>query len=104
MGFINDSKEKDVVIYKFKDITPIAEKTGVTLCIESWLSAEEYMRFIDAVGSTHLKVYYEMANSEKMGYNIYEEIKWLVKKIKSANFISKKMTYFWGKEKWTSNW
>jgi hypothetical protein len=35
MGFINDSKEKDVVIYKFKDITPIAEKTGVTLCIES---------------------------------------------------------------------
>lgn len=99
----NDSKGQDAVIQKFKDIMPIAEKAGVTLGIESWLSAEEHMHIIDAVGSPNLKVYYDVANSEKMGYNIYEEIKWLGKKIKSVNFILKKMTLFWGKERLTSN-
>jgi sugar phosphate isomerase/epimerase len=82
----NDPKGQDAVIRKFKDIMPIAEKAGVTLGIESWLSAEEHMRIIDAVGSTHLKVYYDVANSEKMGYNIYEEIKWLGKKNQICEF------------------
>jgi L-ribulose-5-phosphate 3-epimerase len=96
----NDSKGQDAVIQKFKDIIPMAEKAGVTLGIESWLSAEEHMRIIDAVGSSNLKVYYDVANSEKMGYNIYEEIKWLrSRKIKSVNSILKKMTRFWDKGK-----
>jgi len=82
----NDPKGQDAVIQKFKDIVPIAEKAGVTLGIESWLSAEEHMRIIDAVGSPNVKVYYDVANSEKMGYNIYEEIKWLGKKNQICEF------------------
>jgi sugar phosphate isomerase/epimerase len=82
----NDSKGQDAVIQKFKDIMPIAEKAGVRLGIESWLSAEEHMRIIDAVGSPNLNVYYDVANSEKMGYNIYEEIKWLGKKKQICEF------------------
>lgn len=82
----NDAKGQDVVIQKFKDIMPIAEKAGITLGIESWLSAEEHMRIIDAVGSPNLKVYYDVANSEKMGYNIYEEIRWLGKKNQICEF------------------
>ena len=99
----NDPKGQDAVIQKFKDIMPIAEKAGVTLGIESWLSADEHMRIIDAVGSTHLKVYYDVANSEKMGTTSMKKSNGLVKKIKSANFILKRMTRFWGREKWTSN-
>jgi L-ribulose-5-phosphate 3-epimerase len=82
----NDAKGQDAVIQKFKDIMPIAEKAGVTLGIESWLSAEEHMRIIDAVGSPNLKVYYDVANSEKMGYDIYEEIKWLGQKNQICEF------------------
>ena len=82
----NDSKGQDAVIQKFKDIMPIAEKAGVRLGIESWLSAEEHMRIIDAVGSPNLNVYYDVAKSEKMGYNIYEEIKWLGKKKQICEF------------------
>jgi sugar phosphate isomerase/epimerase len=82
----NDSKGQDAVIQKFKDIMPIAEKADVRLGIESWLSAEEHMRIIDAVGSPNLNVYYDVANSEKMGYNIYEEIKWLGKKKQICEF------------------
>ena len=82
----NDSKGQDAVIQKFKDIMPIAEKAGITLGIESWLSAEEHMHIIDSVGSPNLKVYYDVANSEKMGYDIYEEIRWLGKKNQICEF------------------
>ena len=90
----NDAKGQDAVIQKFKDIIPIAEKAGVTLGIESWLSAEEHMHIIDAVGSPNLKVYYDVANSEKMGYNIYEEIKWLGKKNQICEFHFKENGHY----------
>ena len=35
------------------------------------------MHIINAVGSPNVKVYYDVANSNKMGYSIYEEIRWL---------------------------
>jgi L-ribulose-5-phosphate 3-epimerase len=35
------------------------------------------MHILNAVGSPNVKVYYDVANSNKMGYNIYEEIRWL---------------------------
>lgn len=76
----NDNKGTEVVISKLKNICPKAEKAGITLGIESWLNAEEHMYIIDQVGSSHLKVYYDVANSEKMGYPIYDEILWLGKK------------------------
>jgi sugar phosphate isomerase/epimerase len=38
------------------------------------------MDIIDAVGSKNVQVYYDVANSHQMGYNIYEEIRWLGKK------------------------
>ena len=38
------------------------------------------MDIIDRVGSPAVKVYYDVANSNKMGYDIYSEIRWLGKK------------------------
>lgn len=35
------------------------------------------MRILDAVGSPAVRVYYDVANSEKMGYDIYKEIRQL---------------------------
>lgn len=67
------------VIRRLKTLMPKAEKAGIILGIESWLSAEEHMRIIDEVASPNLKVYYDVANSNKMGYDIYEEIAWLGK-------------------------
>ena len=64
---------------RLKELAPKAEDKGVILGIESWLSAEEHMDIIDAVGSKNIKVYYDVANSHKMGYDIYKEIKWLGK-------------------------
>lgn len=95
----NDTIGQDAVIQKFKDVMPKAEKLGITLGIESWLSAEEHMRIIDAVASPNLKVYYDVANSEKMGYNIYDEILWLGKKKQICEFHFKENDFLLGKGK-----
>ncbi len=95
----NDTMGQDAVIQKFKDVMPKAEKLGITLGIESWLSAEEHMRIIDAVASPNLKVYYDVANSEKMGYNIYDEIRWLGKKKQICEFHFKENDFLLGQGK-----
>lgn len=75
----NDLAGQKVVIERLQKIASKAEKSGVVLGIESWLSAKEHMDIINAVGSKNVKVYYDVANSNKMGYDIYEEIRWLGK-------------------------
>jgi len=77
----NDPKGTDVVVSRFKNIAPKAEKAGVTLGIESWLSAQQHLDIIERVGSHAVKVYYDVGNSHKAGYNIYQEIRQLGKHI-----------------------
>ncbi|MGA1238597.1 MAG: TIM barrel protein, partial [Limisphaerales bacterium] len=72
-----DKSGTDEVVRRLKVVAPKAEKAGVTLGIESWLSAEEHVEIIERVGSVAVKVYYDVANSEKMGYDIYREMEWL---------------------------
>ncbi|MGK6351493.1 sugar phosphate isomerase/epimerase family protein [Parapedobacter sp. DT-150] len=68
------------VIKRLKKIVPKAEKEGVILGIESWLSAGELLAIIDEVGSKQVQVYYDVANASEMGYDIYEEMRQLGKK------------------------
>lgn len=69
-----DKKGTQEVIRRLRKVAPKAEKKGVILGIESWLSADEHLQIIEAVGSPGVRVYYDVANSNKMGYNIYEEM------------------------------
>jgi len=73
----NDPKGTDVVVERFKKVAPKAEDAGVALGIESWLSAEEHMAIIERVDSPAIKVYYDVGNSDKAGYDIYKEIRQL---------------------------
>ncbi|CAN5623169.1 hypothetical protein BH23BAC1_BH23BAC1_04910 [soil metagenome] len=93
----NYKKGQKEVINRFKKVAPKAEKAGVILGIESWLSAKEHMYIIDEVGSPNLQVYYDVANSHKMGYNIYDEIRWLGKNI--CEFHAKENGYLLGQGK-----
>jgi len=76
----NDPIGTQVVVERLKAVAPKAEKSGVTLGIESWLSASEHMAIIDAVGSPAVKVYYDVCNSSVMGYDIFQEMRDLGKK------------------------
>jgi len=77
----NDPKGTDVVVERLKKVAPKAQDAGVALAIESWLNADEHLEIIERVGSPAVKVYYDVGNSHKAGYDIYQEIRRLGKHI-----------------------
>jgi L-ribulose-5-phosphate 3-epimerase len=91
----NDAAGTDAVVSKLKNIAAKAEKARVTLGFESWLSAEEHLAILDRVGSPAVQVYYDVANSHKMGYDIYKEIRTLGKRI--CQFHAKDNEQLYGK-------
>ena len=73
----NDPEGQAEVVRRLKRVAPKAEQHGVVLGIESWLSAPDHVRLLDAVGSPAVQVYYDLANSTQMGYDILAEIRQL---------------------------
>jgi len=76
-----DQAGTDEVVKRLKAVAPKAEKAGVILGIESWLSAEEHLDILERVGSPAVQVYYDVCNSTDRGYDIYAEIRKLGKRI-----------------------
>jgi L-ribulose-5-phosphate 3-epimerase len=70
----DDPAGVDEVVKRLTAVAPRAEQMGVSLAIESWLSAEKHMEIIDRVGSKAVRVYYDVCNSNDRGYDIYKEI------------------------------
>jgi L-ribulose-5-phosphate 3-epimerase len=91
----NDKKGTDVVVERLKKVAPKAEKAGVFLGFESWLSAEQHLDIIKRIDSPAVKVYYDVANSHKAGYDIYQEIRLLGKQI--CEFHAKDYDDLYGK-------
>ena len=77
-GDLRDDKAGvDEVVKRLKAVAPKAEKAGVILGIESWLSAPEHLDLLERVGSKAVQVYYDVRNSSDRGYDIYQEIRTL---------------------------
>jgi len=91
-----DAAGTDEVVRRLRVVAPKAEKAGVILGIESWLSAEEHVAIIERVGSPAVQVYYDVANSEKMGYDIYREIRWLGQQRLICEFHAKENGFLLG--------
>jgi L-ribulose-5-phosphate 3-epimerase len=85
------------VIAKLKEVMPMAEKAGVTLGVESWLNATEHLYIIDKVGSPNLRIYYDVANSNHMGYDIYKEIRELGQEKMICEIHAKENDFLLGK-------
>ncbi len=75
----NDPAGKAEVVRRLKMVAPKAEKAGVVLGIESYLSAEELMEIMQQVGSPNVKVYYDFRNSADAGYDVLQETRLLGK-------------------------
>lgn len=91
----NDKPGTDAVVAALKRVAPKAEKAGVVLGLESWLSAEQHVGIIDRVDSSAVQVYYDVGNSQKAGYDIFKEIRWLGKRI--CEFHAKDNDNLYGK-------
>jgi L-ribulose-5-phosphate 3-epimerase len=99
----NDESGKKEVIARLRKVAPKAEKAGIILGIESYLSAEEHLEIMEQVGSKAIKVYYDFRNAADAGYDIYKEIKLLGRKniceihIKENRLLLGKGTIDWQK-------
>jgi L-ribulose-5-phosphate 3-epimerase len=94
----NDLEGTKETIRRLKKVASKAEDNGIILGIESWLNADEHMEILNGVDSPNVKVYYDVANSNKMGYNIYEEIRSLGKE-NICEFHAKENGFLLGKGK-----
>lgn len=52
-----------------------AEKQGVTIGLENWMSADDHRRMIERIGSPAVKVYYDVGNSTDRGRDVLKEIR-----------------------------
>ncbi len=73
----NDEAGKKEVINRLKKVAPKAEKMGIILGIESYLSAKEHLDIIEQVGSKNVKAYVDFRNTADAGYDVIKEVKQL---------------------------
>ena len=73
----NDPAGVDAVVAALKRLTPKAEARGIVLALESYLSAGDNLKILDRVGSPAVQVYYDVGNSQDVGYPILDEIRQL---------------------------
>jgi sugar phosphate isomerase/epimerase len=78
---LSKTAEIDHLVGVLKDIAPKAEKQGIRIGLESYLSAEDNMRLLEGVGSPAVMVYYDVGNSTDKGRDVYREIRLLGKLI-----------------------
>ena len=64
-----------------KEVARYAEKYGVVVGLEDWISAEDNIAILDAIGSDYVAVYYDAHNIVKRVKDIYAEPKMLGKRI-----------------------
>ena len=52
----------DTFVAMMKEVARYAEKHGVVVGLEDWISAEDNIRLLDAIGSDYVAVYYDAHN------------------------------------------
>ena len=76
-----DTASMGRVVELLKEIGPRAEKAGVIIGLENYLSATDNLKILDRVGCPAVQVYYDVGNSTDKGYDILKEIRLLGKRI-----------------------
>ena len=90
--FMTNQTQVDTFVATMKEVARYAEKFGVVVAVEDWISAEENIRLLDAIGSDHVAVYYDAHNIVPRVRDIYAEPKLLGPRIhqihvKNANLL-----------------
>jgi sugar phosphate isomerase/epimerase len=83
---MSDTAGIDHFVAVLKRVAPKAEKLGVTIGLENWLSADDHRRLLDRIGSPAVKVYYDVGNSTDKGRDVVKEIRSLGKLICEFHF------------------
>jgi sugar phosphate isomerase/epimerase len=66
-------QEVDTFVAMMKEVARYAEKAGVVIALEDWISAEDNIRLLDAIGSDFVGVYYDARNIKSRLHDPYGE-------------------------------
>ena len=76
---LQTKQEMEHVGDALRDLAPEATEAGVILGLENTISAEDNVRIMERSQSASVKVYYDVGNSSKAGFDPVKEIRWLGK-------------------------
>lgn len=79
---MQNAQEVNTFVAMMKEVARYAEKAGVVVGLEDWISAEDNIRLLDAIGSDFVGVYYDARNiKSRLKVDPYDEPKRLGKRI-----------------------
>jgi len=77
-----NEREVDTFVVMMREVARYAEKAGVVVGLEDWISAEDNIKLLDAIGSDFVAVYYDARNiKSRLKKDPYHEPKLLGKRI-----------------------
>lgn len=74
-------REVDTFVVMMREVARHAEQAGVVVALEDWISAEDNIRLLDAIGSDFVGVYYDARNIKSRLHDPYGEPAKLGKRI-----------------------
>jgi L-ribulose-5-phosphate 3-epimerase len=78
-------QEVDTFVAMMKEVARYAENAGVVVALEDWISAEDNIRLLDAIGSDYVGVYYDARNIKSRVHDPYGEPARLGKRINQVH-------------------
>jgi L-ribulose-5-phosphate 3-epimerase len=78
---MDNQAEVDTFVAMMKEVARYAEKAGVVVALEDWISADDNLRLLDAIGSDFVGVYYDARNIKSRVHDPYGEPRRLGKRI-----------------------
>ena len=78
---MKSARDVDTFVAMMKEVARYAEKAGVVVALEDWISAEDNIRLLDAIGSDYVGVYYDARNIKSRLHDPYGEPTRLGKRI-----------------------
>ena len=89
---MKNQAQVDTFVATMKEVARYGEKYDVVVGLEDWVSAEDNIKLVDAIGSDYVAVYYDAHNIVQRVKDIYAEPKMLGKRIhqihvKNANML-----------------
>ena len=77
-----NQREVDTFVVMMREVARYAERSGVVVALEDWISAEDNIKLLDAIGSDFVAVYYDARNiKSRLKIDPYDEPKLLGKRI-----------------------
>ena len=84
---VTNAAQVNTFVAMMKEVARYAEKYDVVVAVEDWISAQDNIRLLDAIGSSHIAIYYDAHNIvfKKATTDIYAEPKLLGRRINQVH-------------------